>query len=126
MWREHYLKQRAHNQQLEAQLKQLERKLADLKSEIQNGQKKHIDIYISRADLTIIHFSMISILLTVTEQEAGTTYEGLSEVNMRQLLRRLVKEKAELEWQLRDCEWRLDQESTVSVTELSVNLDGYL
>ena len=69
---------------------------------------------------------MISILLTVTEQEAGTTYEGLSEVNMRQLLRRLVKEKAELEWQLRDCEWRLDQESTVSVTELSMNLDGYL
>lgn len=37
VWREHYLKQRAHNQQLEAKLQELERKLADLKSEMENG-----------------------------------------------------------------------------------------
>ena len=36
-----------------------------------------------------------------------------SQVNLRQLLRQLEKEKAELEWQLKDSEWRLDQEATV-------------
>lgn len=36
------------------------------------------------------------------------------QVGLRQLLRRLEKEKAEVEWQLRDCEWRLDQEAAVS------------
>lgn len=52
-----------------------------------------------------------------SEDKAGATYEGLSEVGMRQLLRRLLKEKDELEWKLKDCEWRLDQEATVSQTD---------
>ena len=34
---------------------------------------------------------------------------------MRKLLRKLEKEKAEIEWQLKDCEWRLDQEATVRI-----------
>ncbi len=36
------------------------------------------------------------------------------QASLRQLLRRLQKEHAEAEWQLRDCEWRLDQEGAVS------------
>ena len=36
-----------------------------------------------------------------------------SQVSLRQLLRRLERERGEVEWQLRDWEWRLDQEATV-------------
>ena len=36
------------------------------------------------------------------------------QVGLRQLLRRLEREKGEVEWQLKECEWRLDQEATVS------------
>ena len=32
---------------------------------------------------------------------------------LKQLLRKLEKEKVEIEWQLKEMEWRLDQESTV-------------
>ena len=88
MWKERYLQQLAHNQQLEAQLRQLERKLAELKNRLQEGLD-HQD----------------------TEVQG---YEGMSDVTMRQLLRKLEKEKAELEWQLKECEWRLDQEAAVS------------
>ena len=36
------------------------------------------------------------------------------QVGLRQLLRRLEREKGEVEWQLKDCEWKLDQEAAVS------------
>ncbi len=36
------------------------------------------------------------------------------QASLRQLLRRLQKELSEVEWQLKDCEWRLDQEGAVS------------
>ena len=35
-------------------------------------------------------------------------------MGLRQLLRRLEREKDEVEWQLKECEWRLDQEASVS------------
>lgn len=38
----------------------------------------------------------------------------MSDVALRQLLRQLSKDKAEFEWQLRDCEWRLDQEAAAA------------
>ena len=38
----------------------------------------------------------------------------MSDTSMRQLLRQLEKEKTEVEWQLKECEWRLDQEAAVS------------
>ena len=88
VWKEHYLQQLAHNQQLEVQLKQLERKVTELSSRLQESK-----------------------LQQETEVQG---YEGMSDVTMRQLLRRLEKEKAEVEWQLKDCEWRLDQEAAVS------------
>ena len=88
VWKEHYLQQLAHNQQLEVQLKKLERKVTELRSRLQESE---------------------------LQQEAEVQgYEGMSDVTMRQLLRRLEKEKAEVEWQLKDCEWRLDQEAAVS------------
>ena len=34
---------------------------------------------------------------------------------LKQLLRKLEKEKVEIEWQLKEMEWRLDQESSVRV-----------
>lgn len=88
VWKEHYLHQLAHNQQLEAQLKQLQRKVTELRSRLEESDQ--------RQDNEVLG------------------YEGMSDVTMRQLLRRLEKEKAEIEWQLKDCEWRLDQEAAVS------------
>lgn len=43
-----------------------------------------------------------------------TTEPCCPQVGLRQLLRRLEREKGEVEWQLKDCEWRLDQEAAVS------------
>ena len=86
-WKEHYLQQLAHNQQLEAQLRQLERNVTELRSRLQEGSHQE----------TAVH-----------------GYEGMSDVSMRHLVRKLEKEKAEMEWQLKDCEWRLDQEAAVS------------
>ena len=88
VWKEHYLKQLAHNQQLEAQLKQLDRKVTELRNQLKEGSH-HRD-----------------------NTEQG--YEGMSDVTMRHLLRKLEKERAEIEWQLKECEWRLDQEAAVS------------
>ena len=88
VWKEHYLQQLAHNQQLEAQLKQLDRKVTELRNQLKEGSH-HRD-----------------------NTEQG--YEGMSDVTMRHLLRKLEKERAEIEWQLKECEWRLDQEAAVS------------
>ena len=88
VWKEHYLQQLAHNQQLEAQIKQLDRKVTELRNQLKEGSH-HRD-----------------------NTEQG--YEGMSDVTMRHLLRKLEKEKAEIEWQLKECEWRLDQEAAVS------------
>ena len=44
------------------------------------------------------------------------------QVGLRQLLRRLEREKGEVEWQLKECEWRLDQEATVSWGGCSLHL----
>ena len=87
VWKEHYLQQLSHNQQLEVQLKKLERKAEELKTQLKEGSQK---------DATVQGF------------------EGMSDVTMRRLLKSLEKEKAETEWQLKDCEWRLDQEAAVS------------
>ena len=87
MWKEHYLQQLSHNQQLEVQLKQLERKMEELRNQLKEGSQK---------------------------AAAVQGYEGMSDVTMRRLLKTLEKEKAEMEWQLKDCEWRLDQEAAVS------------
>ena len=94
VWKEHYLQQLAHNQQLEAQLKQLDRKVTELKNQVKEG--------VHHRDNT----------------EQG--YEGMSDVTMRHLLRKLEKEKAEIEWQLKECEWRLDQEAAVSAGHIVV------
>ena len=42
---------------------------------------------------------------------------GRQNTNVRQLLKKLQRERTELEWQLKDCEWRLDQEAAVSTLE---------
>ena len=102
VWKEHYLQQLAHNQQLEAQLEQLDRKVTELRNQLKEG--------VHRRD----------------NMEQG--YEGMSDVTMRLLLRKLEKEKAEIEWQLKECEWRLDQEAAVSpgvllYTESCTSLD---
>lgn len=49
-------------------------------------------------------------------------YDDMSDVSMRQLLKKLEKEKAEAEWQLRDCEWRLDHEAAVCEPEMDWNV----
>ena len=49
-------------------------------------------------------------------EDYHATYNYIhTQVALRQLLRQLSKDKAEFEWQLRDCEWRLDQEAAVSL-----------
>ncbi|XP_065885944.1 coiled-coil domain-containing protein 169-like [Dysidea avara] len=45
------------------------------------------------------------------EDVSFSSYQDLDNNNVRQLLKKLEREKTELEWQLRDCEWRLDQEA---------------
>ena len=37
------------------------------------------------------------------------------QVALKQLLRKREKEKLEIEWQLKEIEWRLDQESSVGI-----------
>lgn len=88
IWKERYLQQLSHNQQLEAQLRQLQRKVTELKSQLQGLDHQDTEVQ---------------------------GYEGMSDAAMRQLLRKLEKEKAEVEWQLKECEWRLDQEAAVSI-----------
>ena len=100
VWKEHYLQQLAHNQQLEAQLKQLDRKVTELRNQLKEGTR-HRD-------------------------NAEQGYEGMSDVTMRQLLRKLEKEKVEIEWQLKECEWRLDQEAAVSARVLIITLIALL
>lgn len=101
IWKEHYLRQLSHNQQLEAQLKQLDRKLAELRNQLQEEAHRR-------------------------DRNTDQGYEGMSDVTMRQLLRKLEKEKAEIEWQLKECEWRLNQEAAVSETLEGLHLDEVL
>ena len=39
--------------------------------------------------------------------------EGMSDVALRQLLKKLEKDKTEMEWKLKEYGWRLDQASAV-------------
>lgn len=46
--------------------------------------------------------------------EAGqSNLEGMSDVALRQLLKKLEKDKTEMEWKLKEYGWRLDQASAV-------------
>lgn len=47
-------------------------------------------------------------------QSSELAYSDMTDNSMRQLLRQLEKEKNQVEWQLKECEWRLDQEAAVS------------
>ena len=40
-------------------------------------------------------------------------YDEMSEINLRHQQKRLEKEKTEVEWQLKEYGWRLDQASAV-------------
>lgn len=50
---------------------------------------------------------------SVQETEVMDEYDVMSDVSLRQLLKRLEKENTELEWQIKEHAWRLDQASTV-------------
>ena len=51
---------------------------------------------------------------TANEEPSNNTYDDMSDASMRLILKKLEKDKAELEWQIKDSEWRLDQEAAVS------------
>ena len=42
---------------------------------------------------------------------------------LKKLLRTLEKEKVEIEWQLKEIEWRLDQEASVSLGDCTQALN---
>lgn len=49
------------------------------------------------------------------QEEGDVTLESLSDVALKHLQRKLEKDKAEMEWKLKEYGWRLDQASTVSM-----------
>ncbi len=63
-------------------------------------------------DYRPIHSTFI--ITTANGDSLGPVYEDMTDIGMRQLLKDLEKEKGLLEWQLKECEWRLDQEGGVS------------
>ena len=49
------------------------------------------------------------------EQHTGTGIEAMTDFTLRQLQKKLEKEKTETEWKLKEYGWRLDQASAVSL-----------
>ena len=47
--------------------------------------------------------------------ESDVTIESMSDVALKQLQRKLEKDRNEMEWKLKEYGWRLDQASTVSM-----------
>lgn len=50
--------------------------------------------------------------------ESGTTLETMSDLALKQVQRKLEKDKTEVEWKLKEYGWRLDQAAAVSVAKL--------
>ncbi|XP_029206665.1 coiled-coil domain-containing protein 169-like [Acropora millepora] len=82
-WKARFQTQQEMNNQLEKQIVLLREKLGHLKIPSRDGKSSN-------------HLK---------------TYNGLSDAEIRKLMRQLEKDKVELQGQLRDLEWRLDNES---------------
>ena len=48
----------------------------------------------------------------------GNEFEAMTTNDLKHHLKKIERQKLHLQSELRDCEWRLDQESTVSVYSL--------
>ncbi|XP_064404581.1 coiled-coil domain-containing protein 169-like isoform X2 [Halichondria panicea] len=82
VWKDRVEEQQTYNRELESELALLEKKYKELRTQFE-----------------------------ANSQSSEPAYDDMSDSKMRLLLKQLEKEKESVERQLKDCEWRLDQEA---------------
>ena len=61
---------------------------------------------------------MIVCVVVEGQEVPLSSHDHMSENNLKHYVKKLERRKAELQGELKDCEWRLDQESIVSTSHV--------